>query len=426
MVQCSSCHNPHQWDPEAPEKRGGKEVEGNTSNSFLRLPCSDSSNLCLACHGDKKMLLSHDHNLNITAPEDKNMQGATAKASGPCGACHIPHFASGPRLWARELSPDQPLVSQYCLNCHSKNGSAGEKTVGKEDHPVDKVSEGFHIADAVQVSVELPLFSTEGTSEPGKTIRCLTCHDPHLWTANQMSLSPGYNNSEEGNETGQGLLEGDARSSFLRKPASPGPDLCVICHEETVFLEGTDHDLSVTAPEARNLMGQTVREAGQCGVCHAVHNSPHSLKLWARSYGPVAENQHPMNALCTSCHSENQVAKNKVPPVATHPAGLLITNIARFTGQRKGYTPLFNHAGKEVSVGDLSCSSCHSFFAWDPDKDEKGPQINAEGDASNSFLRTSLDQTVCSDCHGEEAIWRYTYFHSVPKREMLNAGQPLP
>jgi hypothetical protein len=142
--------------------------------------------------------------------------------------------------------------------------------------------------------------------------------------------------------------------------------------------------------------------------------------LWGRSFGPVAENQHPMNALCTSCHSEGAAAESKVPPVATHPPGQLISNINSYTGKRKGYIPIFDINSKEVNVGDISCTSCHSFYQWDHRVSKKGENKNIEGDANTSFLRTSSDKTVCIDCHGQEALWRHTYFHSTQKRNQLS------
>ncbi|MEJ2095488.1 MAG: cytochrome c3 family protein, partial [Gammaproteobacteria bacterium] len=86
-VQCFTCHNAHQWDPHSAENPGGKDVEGDGSNSFLRISNGASSTLCLACHQDKKQLLTSDHNLELTAPDEKNLKELTPRVSGPCGAC---------------------------------------------------------------------------------------------------------------------------------------------------------------------------------------------------------------------------------------------------------------------------------------------------------------------------------------------------
>jgi predicted CXXCH cytochrome family protein len=422
-VQCSTCHDVHQWDPGNPEDMGGKNITGNASNSFLRISGSRSSALCLECHRDKRQILSFDHNLVLTAPEAKNIRGETAVVSGPCGACHIPHHAADKRLWARAVLQGSWTSPNYCTGCHSQNGVAKEKQVGKNDHPVDVVLKGKDIPPPGRVIKMLPLYNAEGGTQGGDRIMCRTCHDPHIWSAGGKATDHS-DDPKSATDAAVKNIKGDARNSFLRKVASPTPDLCVVCHEDTALLVGTDHDLFVTAPRAKNLLGQTVTESGQCGVCHAVHNSPKDLLLWARAYGPVEKDQHPMNSLCTGCHSTGGVAEDKIPAVATHPKGKLIDNIFTFTNQPTGYIKIFDDHWKEVHVGDLSCSSCHSFYQWDHRIRKPGPGRKIDGNADTSFLRTSSNKTVCIDCHGQTAIWRYIYFHSLQKRAMLKNVRP--
>ncbi len=419
-VQCFTCHNMHQWDPVSPENKGGKDAIGDASTSFLRISAGLASMLCLECHRDKRQLLSYDHNLAVTAPEAENIQGRTAAVSGPCGACHIAHNAADKKLWARDPAPDSNdpadvSALQYCIGCHGENKMAKEKPVGENDHPVNVVSRGPQIPPADRVASMLPLYNEKGSTENGDRILCRTCHNPHIWTVGDEVISAS---GERKN------IEGDARNSFLRKVASPAPDLCVVCHEDTALLTGTDHDLFVTAPSAKNQQNRNVTESGQCGVCHAVHNSPEKRLLWVGPYGPVAEDQHSMNGLCTGCHSKEGIAGDKIPPVAMHPPGQLISNIMWADTPFFGYIKLFDADWQEVNSGDLSCSSCHSFNQWNHRLAEQGPGENIEGNADTSFLRTSSDQAVCIDCHGQRAIWRYTYYHSLEKREMLKGLRP--
>ncbi len=359
----------------------------------------------------------------MTAPEATNIQGFTAQVAGPCGACHIPHNALDKTLWARNLPDGNKSARPYCTGCHSQNGPAKEKRAGENDHPVDVVSKGPQIPPSASVSGLLPLFNPEGGRENGDIIRCRTCHDPHIWSSgNPKTAMPARPSPAEGSAVKN--IEGNAKTSFLRKPASPSPDLCVVCHEDTALLTGTDHDLFVTAPAATNQQGQTVAESGPCGACHAAHHSDKKHLLWARAYGPSGEHQHPMNGLCTGCHSKGQIAEKKIPAVAEHPPGQLMNNIMRSHALPANHIKLFDSGWKESHVGDLSCSSCHSFFMWDHRVRQKGPGKNTEGNADTSFLRTSSDKAVCIDCHGETAIWRYTYFHSPAKREMLEGRRP--
>jgi predicted CXXCH cytochrome family protein len=409
-VQCVTCHNAHRWDPDSLTKRGGINVEGDASNSFLRIANSSSSALCLECHIDKKQLITSDHNLVVTAPEEKNIQGSTARVSGPCGACHVPHNASAEHLWARKLSEGKDFVSQVCTGCHNQNGAAKTKLIGDNYHPVDVAFTELHVTAGLGPDAEmLPQYDSNGNKVPEGKIVCITCHEPHSWEPNNSKPLLNYEFKN---------LEGNTTNSFLRKANFPSSNLCETCHVDKALVDGTDHDLSVTAPEATNLLGQTVKESGQCGACHLVHNSPNQLKLWARPFGSISKNETIMSGLCTSCHSKGNSAEKGIPPIASHPRGKLINNIMRFNKEEGGYTPIFDDSGKEINVGDISCPSCHNVHRWGTAFEKRGGQEDAGGNATETFrfLRIMSYNTVCSDCHGPDSISRYLYFHDPDKR----------
>ena len=404
-VQCFTCHNIHRWDPDSEVNKGGKDVEGDSSNSFLRISNNSASGLCLKCHTDKKQIVTSDHNLEVTAPKETNTQGVTPSVSGPCGVCHIPHNAVADKLWARELSDDNNFVSQLCTSCHNENGVAKDKLLGKYYHPLDVTLNKFNI------KTTLPLYDSKGNVTPDGKIACLTCHDPHTWDPVNPITDYSYKN-----------VEGDARNSFLRKANSPSSDLCKACHADKAFVDGTDHDLNISDPEAKNLLGQTVKESGQCGVCHLVHNSPNKIKLWAREYGVIARDEDIVNALCNSCHSRGNPGKEKIPLIATHPEKRLVNNILRSNREAIDFAPIYDKkTGKEVNVGNISCPSCHNAHQWSPLVKAKGSYKNLEGNATNSFLRNVSYNNICIDCHGLDALFRYKYFHDPDERV-----EPLP
>lgn len=405
-VQCFTCHDIHQWDPQSPTNKGGKDVEGDPSNSFLRVSNSISSNLCLKCHTDKKQLITSDHNLEVTAPEEKNLQGFIPKVSGPCGTCHIPHNASADHIWAKKLSGEKDFVTELCTGCHNENGAAKSKLIGENYHSVDVTLEKFNI------TTTLPLYDTNGNKTPTGKVVCITCHEPHIWDPIKPISNYAFKN-----------LEGDASNSFLRKANYPQSDLCKTCHADKALVDGTDHDLNITAPNTKNLLGQTAKESGPCGACHLVHNSPNKLKLWARPYGMISTNESVMNSLCNSCHSKGNIAEKKIPPIATHPEEKLINNILRSNKAAIDYTPIYDKNGKEVNVGNISCSSCHNAHQWSPLVKQKGNGKNLEGNATNSFLRNVSYNNICIDCHGLDALFRYKYFHN-PK-ERVETTRPL-
>jgi hypothetical protein len=366
--------------------------------------------LCLNCHKDKEQLLTSDHNLEVTAPNEKNLQEFTPRVSGPCGACHLPHNAAGKRLWAKPLSSDKDFLSQLCDGCHRKNGAGKAKLVGVNSHPLDVFLEETKTRDTrEQIAEELPLYSGDSSRTPEGKIACLTCHEPHTWEARKSTPSKHYALRN---------MEGDATTSFLRKVNSPSPELCKICHANAANVEGTPHDLRKTGSKAENMSDKGLKQTGLCKACHLVHNAPNKLKIWARPYGPTTENGSAMNRLCTSCHSKGKTAEKKVPPVAFHPQGKLITNVMRFNQEGQEYTPLFSADGEETDVGNLSCPSCHNAHEWGipVENEETGNRSTGNSVKSFRFLRTMSYNAVCRECHGPEGFYRYLYFHDPKKR----------
>jgi predicted CXXCH cytochrome family protein len=402
-IQCFTCHAVHQWDPNSPVNTGGKDIEGDAATSFLRISNSRSSTLCLDCHAGKMQILSSDHNLEITAPEEKNISGYTPKTSGPCGACHIPHNASGNWLWAKEFTGERDLVTQLCTGCHNKNGAAKAKLIGDNDHPVDVTLDRLTAYRTdLPAARNLPLYNSQGRQKANEKLACMTCHEPHIWDPKNPQPVPSY---------GYENMEGDNTNSFLRRVNAPSSVLCEICHADKARVAGTAHDLNVTAPEAQNLPGQIVIESGSCGACHLVHNSPYKVKLWARPLGRVKKHQGVMDALCTGCHSKRDMAPKKVPLTAWHPREKLIMNTTQLNKKGTDYSPLFDDNGKETDVGNISCPSCHNAHQWSFLVKEKSTDNNPEGRGADRFLRTASKNTLCVYCHGSEAISRYLYFH---------------
>lgn len=400
-VQCFTCHDIHRWDPLDLANKGGKDVEGDSSNSFLRISNSSGSSLCIGCHADKKQLVYSDHNLEITASDEKNIQGVNTKASGPCGACHLPHNAASYRIWSKKLA-EGGITVQLCIVCHNNKGPAKDKLIGDYYHPLDVTLANFNIV------ASLPLYDDAGNKKPDGKLVCLTCHDPHVWNPNSSSFIKEYQFKN---------IEGNASNSFLRKSNSPTSDLCESCHKDQALVDGTDHDLNVTAPDAKNLLGQTVNESGQCGACHLVHNSTNQLKLWARPYLPYSFQEGVIESLCNSCHSADKIAKAKIPAIASHPKDKLVNNIFRCERERIDFAPLFDEkSGVFTNYGNISCPTCHNVHKWSPLSKTKGIGKNIEGNATNSFLRNVSYNNICIDCHGFDAIFRYKYFHDPDDR----------
>ncbi len=391
IVSCGTCHDPHL----GPSSAGG----GNRAAYFLRLPDSPEPILCRQCHPREALVEKSDHDLVFGKKKLRNIQGKLPEETGPCGACHLLHNSERTDLLALQVlsAGKKHPAARSCLTCHAETGIARNKQIGKQSHPLE-----IH-PSAKNMETTLPLFNAKnGRPEESGVISCLTCHNPHVWNAATDHVEPSAG------------TEGDARTSFLRLPASPSPLLCANCHRQKGYVEKTDHDMITAAPESRNVKGQDPVQSGPCGACHSVHNAAYGVRLWARKFG---RGSGVMDMMCKSCHRQGDIAAAKVPRVDSHPGGMLITNIGRNTPGRPNYFPLFGkRSGKKITVGDIACASCHDVHHWDPKQNRPGTGENVEGRATTSFLRMQTYSIMCIDCHGLDALFRFKYYHNSQKR----------
>jgi len=391
-ITCTTCHDPHQspaalTGPESTQKQ-------TAAKSFLR---QSSPKICEECHREKFNIANSKHDLSKVAPETKNIKNQPPLQSGLCGGCHLVHNAQQAFLWARKrTSKNESIVNGLCVDCHADNGLARKKVIKDYSHPID-------ISPSEKgLTTTLPLFDKNGKILENGLLTCPTCHDPHRWDPLKVFEKNHFE------------IEGSSQNSFLRLENSPEPGLCEDCHTEQAYVKGTDHDLIVAAPSSKNIIGQTPLESGTCGVCHLAHNSPFQIKLWARD---LAGGDSITEMLCDSCHSKEGSAGNKIPQIAFHPAGKLITNVGKNTKDRPDYFPLFDViAGKTVTAGNISCPSCHNAHQWNPGLRSEGDGVKVEGSVDNSFLRVRSRDLLCMDCHGPDGLYKYLYFHNPGKR----------
>ncbi|OJZ20350.1 MAG: hypothetical protein BGP21_07870 [Thiobacillus sp. 65-29] len=399
-VACGTCHDPHNWAPGGKTRPAGdpKTTKGTVESSFLRLPNDSKGTLCANCHVDKGAIALSKHNLAISAPSASNTKGRTTAESGVCGACHLPHNGNGAKMWARATGPGQDGIEVLCAECHRDGGVAAKKQTGANSHPlrVDLKNIGG--------STTLPLFTAEGRKDAAQgKVACATCHDLHQW-------DPANPASKAGARTD---VEGGAADSFLRAPAWPAPTLCANCHSDKQQVKDTDHDLAITAPQATNIRAQDTQASGVCGQCHMVHNAAAQVRLWAR---PLGEGNDAMERLCRSCHAAEKVAAAKIPLQGSHPAKV---NVISNPGNRRengGHFPVFTPEGVRSGSGVISCPTCHNAHQWSVQHPQGGEGRNVEGDARSSFLRNTSDFSLCADCHGLDALFRYKYFHGDTSR----------
>jgi predicted CXXCH cytochrome family protein len=410
-IYCSSCHNTHRWDPLNPDNKGSKDVEGDITNSFLRA-AHQGSVLCLGCHKEESAIEKTDHDLAHSAPDEKNKINQSPEESGICGTCHLAHGGADTFMWGRTLKEvnDAPMAI-LCLECHSEGSCAEKKLIGEHSHPI-KVS----VEDPQEIS--FPLFLPEGKQDPKGMVFCSTCHDPHQWDPSDPDKK-----GEDGTHS----------DSFLRLASAGNSPLCTECHRDKSYIEGTDHDLRVTAPKEKNKHGILPQESGLCEQCHAIHNAPTKSFIWNRELGPstvpnwkedFTTPENIMVGLCSSCHLEDECAEEHIPEYGLHPSRLYMAMMQEKSSvmtpdQYEKFInqfPIFTDEGEKSIQGNIVCSTCHDAHLWDAYHPKRGAGEEIEGNATNSFLRKNISFTFCASCHGEDALYKFKYFHFLKGR----------
>ncbi len=413
-VSCPTCHNVHQWDPRVTEEQTsrGKGREGDRNNSFLRVPYDEDATLCAACHKDNALVIDTDHDLRITSPNTVNLSHETVDDAGVCSACHLVHNAWGNLLWARGVGVGSSRNQALCTGCHARRKSASRKVIGEPTHPMKRIADArptlrkearrFYRkkrgeeAAPKDEAVKLPLFTKNGEQSTNGDMACSTCHNVHRWDPEKPERGPGKK------------TEGDAGNSFLRKSNLDGPKLCVTCHASKGYVVGTDHDLSITNPDAKNGLNKTVAESGVCSPCHVPHGAKgEGYLLWAREEGE-GSNLH-QERICLSCHEKGGPGEKKIVEHFSHPQSIIVPELHR-PGSSK-YAPVYNVAGQKVNAGLIACPTCHNPHQWTSSRKSTGPGKEVEGNNRNSFLRFKSSGNICRNCHGIDSLQRYKYFH---------------
>ena len=391
-ITCTTCHDPHGGMPTPAEAQ--KQDSLQMRKYFIR---QASPQICSECHHDKFYIANSKHDLARVAPEARNIRNQTPFQSGVCGTCHMVHNAQQPFLWARpQTAGNESGVDGLCIDCHNDKGLAAKKVVKDYSHPINLKPAEKGIATT------LPLYDGNGKVSPEGQLSCPTCHDPHRWAPTETEVTDRLE------------AEGSSQNSFLRLENSPAPKLCESCHTAQAYIEKTDHDMVFAAPSSLNMIGQTPLESGSCGACHLVHNSRNKIRLWARD---LTGGSGIPEMMCLSCHSTNGAAGKKIPLIASHPEGKLITNVGRNNSGRADYFPLFDKTtGQLITVGNISCPSCHNAHRWSPEIASAGSGVKQEGSAENSFLRVQSPDLPCMNCHGPDGLFKYLYFHDPAKR----------
>ncbi len=378
-------------------------------------PAGPTSNLCGACHnGNSVKEPEGTHHPLLPASEPNSPAGGTSSvdlANSPpevsCDSCHDPHAGAQSASLLRPFgdglctschqdkqgikgSVHDPGASKgvkdlgfvpksLCLDCHPIHGPQKQAgiwpSLGGEQMPGD-LCEACHRTGRPGPAVETAHVGKPNPQSairnPQSIISCPTCHDIHQ------------------NEQDTKLLRASRTDSAL----------CLACHPERGQILDTAHDLRKSAPGARNVSGEIAAESGPCGSCHLVHSPSPGGGTWAQR---LSTESNRGKGFCTGCHRPGGCAESRLPKQVGHPDVALVN---RLWPEHPDYMPLFDDHGRPSPTGTISCPTCHQTHGV-PKSDL--PQ--------HAFLRMT-HQTLCADCHGMEAPWRFLYYHRDSRKPL--------
>lgn len=366
-VACITCHDPHRWSVGGETDAG---QPGTPGTSFLRRMDQAEEGLCLSCHPGQASILASDH-----GADEPLFISLSGQSVWRCSSCHDAH---GRDVLA--TSPDGPAeagllspATRLCLRCHedAAANTPGLSSVGEFSHPVGR---GI---GALRPSW-LPRLADE-------RIGCETCHDPHQWSPVGAAWARGMN--------------GDDASSFLRAGNHDGA-LCMDCHTNQGSILGSMHD-------RRGMPGES---PNPCAACHSPHQAATPALLssavagsnlghlmpesdWAEGSRERQPDNWTTGAIgCLACHHDSGVGQ-RVPKAWFHPAW------------EKG--PLPSIVPEERRYLHVDCRTCHNpHQPWREGREHGRVQ----------FLTAESSETLCATCHGDEALWRFNYFHNPDRR----------
>jgi len=264
---------------------------------------------------------------------------------------------------------EQDIVSTpaMCFSCHDGfvEDSREQWVGGHTGHPIGMtVPRGMDIPE-IDGTPEFPM-------NRDNRMYCGTCHSAHISEA-----------------------EGAWKDvPLFMRAASKDGQLCQACHADKAAIAGSPHDKS-------SRRSKDFEKRGTCVYCHAPHGSGEML-MWARAKGAA---DVPVNRLCRDCHDD-------APHPGEHPDTVIAWSPEARAGLRphaSAAMPVYGDDGREAHAGKIGCPTCHDLHAE-----------RAEGRADylpGRFLRApELVEPLCADCHGEESIFLYKFFHSETTR----------
>jgi predicted CXXCH cytochrome family protein len=382
-LTCGTCHKLH---PDGDGERPGE--------NYLRPPILEEA-ACVLCHQGQRVLGKTEHSIR-----DPKVRNTIERLFGriperhECTPCHRVHNARGPGLWFVPLPEpkntfEQDERSRRCLACHLHEEF--KRIEERNGHPIGKPMNTEYLPPREE-QLKLGRIATDETGVRDVVV-CATCHLNH------------------------GVENPDGSVSLFAGGGLPEGELCMACHRKNARIVGSPHDFR-TRRQGEFLPDEgRSSKFGVCAGCHANHGARIDQGLIAFSVLPPKGQGNPEDMLCLHCHLDPGVTKDPGVKFYVHPSGPEVQQ--RFRELKVDLTPLLprrlGEPGRTTLEGyeaifRIRCVTCHDNHRWTtlpPGEAEEFERTEMTG-----FLRGSeIAQTLCTNCHGKDALYRYRFFH---------------
>lgn len=384
-VACTTCHQLH----DLPEQEALRK-------NYLR-PAHLSDHSCVLCHKERDALKASKHYVTdaktLAELERRFGEIPTGKV---CFLCHRIHNARAGGLWFTPLpAPTEAFGSdertRRCLTCHllepfKKIEAHNGHLVGKPMPPrYDPPPEERLKLGRIDV----------GEGGERNVLVCATCHLNH------------------------GFVNPDGTVTLWAGRGLPDGDLCVACHVPNGAIVGSPHDFRTRAEGAFRPDDGRSGLFGVCGGCHANHGAPIEKGLLAFDVSAPRGQGNIHDAFCLHCHGDPRVMKDRGQiRFYVHPTGEKVRDKLEALIEKEE-TPVleetFGEPGERTiegyeSIFSIHCRTCHDNHRWSSLPKEKAAEF--EETEMTSFLKGSeVASSLCANCHGIEALYRYRLFH---------------
>jgi predicted CXXCH cytochrome family protein len=335
----------------------------------------------------------------LAAIADTPHDVSTTLVKSVCEPCHLPHGATGDRLWATTKSSgggwNSLTISQLCGSCHYGTpaypgmvGVAHDQT----NYAYNTSNHGYQTTNlASRSSFDNAAMGASGLPYvAGASIQCSSCHNPHENTVRPfMRLASGTveslclmchaRNNGDGTAAVLGALNNPGASGFSQHPvniayASPGsggnPSLKALDAALFATDRGTAGKGTVSLADA--LGGKLLNPQGTtgnmgCPTCHQVHGNGTNttVNAWLLvTANQISTGTPTTSVLCEACHSGGAPGGTVIVGSSKdHPIDNNVTGRAHFD-----FTPWDSSAAYEsqdatwpkIATNRAGCTSCHS------------------------------------------------------------------